>query len=71
MPNIAVDGPLGRVKAVTEAASESCTSPGAAFDFDHWTLSLCFLVIPRMVVWALSNCLTSVGLSGLWAMVRF
>jgi hypothetical protein len=69
VPNVAVDVHLGRVKTVTEAASESCRSLGVGFDFDHWTLSLCFLAVPGMVIRALPNCLTSVGLSGLWVMV--
>lgn len=71
MHNVAVDVHLKRVKAVTEAASESCRSLRAAFDLGHWILSLCFLGIPGRVIWAFPNCLTSVGLSGLWVLAGF
>lgn len=66
-----MDVHLRRVKAITEAASESCRSLGTGFDFGHWTLSLCFLVIPGMATWVFPNCLTSVSLFGLWVMAGF
>lgn len=66
-----MDVHLRRVKADMDTASESRRSPGAGFDLGHWILSLCFLVTAGMVIWAFLNCLTSVGLSGLWVMAGF